>query len=77
LAHGADGPRQPFLLIGQAALWAVVVTALASAADYFRRFNIVLNPRVADFASAREQRRNDKPANAAGAANGPRSAWRP
>jgi hypothetical protein len=54
-----------------------VVTALASAADYFRRFNIVLNPRVADFASAREQRRNDKPANAAGAANGPRSAWRP
>ncbi len=78
LAHGADGPRQPFLLIGQAALWAVLVTALASAADYFRRFNLVLNPRVADFATAREQRRStDKPPNAAGAANGPRSAWRP
>ena len=32
--------------IGQAALWVVVITALASAADYFRRFNLVLNPRV-------------------------------
>jgi len=76
LAHGADGPRQPFFLIGQAALWTVLVTALASATDYFRRFNVVLNPRVADFTAARE-RRGEKPASAAGAANGPRSAWRP
>jgi CDP-diacylglycerol--glycerol-3-phosphate 3-phosphatidyltransferase len=72
LAHGPEGPRQPFLLIGQAALWVVVLTALASAADYFRRFNVVLNPRVADFAAAREQRRATS-----GAANGPRSASRP
>jgi CDP-diacylglycerol---glycerol-3-phosphate 3-phosphatidyltransferase len=76
LAHGADGPRQPFFLIGRAALWTVLITALASATDYFRRFNVVLNPRVADFTAARE-RRGEKPANAAGAATGPRSAWRP
>ena len=37
LAHG--GVRE-FLLIGQVALWVVVVTALVSAADYFRRFNL-------------------------------------
>ena len=32
----------------------VVVTALLSAADYFRRFNLVLSPRVADFPAVRE-----------------------
>jgi CDP-diacylglycerol--glycerol-3-phosphate 3-phosphatidyltransferase len=42
--------RQPFFVIGEAALWVVVVAALVSAADYFRRFNQVLNPRVAAFA---------------------------
>ena len=35
-------------------------TALVSAVDYFRRFNVVLNPRVADFASAREQHSDRK-----------------
>ena len=30
----------PLWWIGQAALWVVLVTALASAADYFRRFNL-------------------------------------
>src|SRR5215472_16859385 len=50
LAHGADGLRAPLYWIGQAALGVVVVTALLSAVDYFRRFNLVLNPRVADFA---------------------------
>jgi CDP-diacylglycerol--glycerol-3-phosphate 3-phosphatidyltransferase len=34
------GPTKEFLVIGQAALWVVVVTALVSAADYFRRFNL-------------------------------------
>ena len=53
LAHGGTWP---FLLMGQAALWVVLVTALVSAADYFRRFNMILNPRVADFTAAREQR---------------------
>jgi CDP-diacylglycerol--glycerol-3-phosphate 3-phosphatidyltransferase len=56
LAHGADGLREPLYWLGQAALGVVVVTALLSAFDYFRRFNLVLNPRVADFAAAREQR---------------------
>lgn len=56
LILGHRGSRE-LLLIGQAGLWVVVVTALVSAADYFRRFNQVLNPRVADIAVAREQRR--------------------
>ena len=42
LAHGTP----EFLLIGQTALWVVVITALVSAADYFRRFNLFLSPRV-------------------------------
>jgi CDP-diacylglycerol--glycerol-3-phosphate 3-phosphatidyltransferase len=37
---------QGFFVIGQAALWVVVVTALVSAADYFRRFGMYLNPKV-------------------------------
>jgi CDP-diacylglycerol--glycerol-3-phosphate 3-phosphatidyltransferase len=51
LAHG----RRDLYLVGQAALWVVVVTALVSAADYFRRFNGVLSPRVADFRVPRDQ----------------------
>src|SRR5436309_9591433 len=43
LAHGQ--PRE-FFMIGQAALWVVVVTALVSAADYFRRFNLFPSARV-------------------------------
>lgn len=53
LAFGADGLRAPLYWIGQVALWVVLVTALWSAFNYFRRFNIVLNPRIADFAAAR------------------------
>jgi CDP-diacylglycerol---glycerol-3-phosphate 3-phosphatidyltransferase len=55
LAHGAREGRQALFFLGQAALWVVVVAALVSAADYFRRFNLMLGPRMADFASAREQ----------------------
>ncbi len=55
LASGADGWRQPLFLVGQAALWVVLLTALASAADYFRRFNDIINPRVADFPTAHNQ----------------------
>ena len=47
-------------MIGQVALWVVVVAALVSAADYFRRFNLLLSPRVADIAVAREQRNDRK-----------------
>ena len=54
LAHGGNWL---FLLIGRAALWTVLITALVSAADYFRRFNQIVNPRVADFNAAREQRK--------------------
>ena len=48
-----------FVVIGKVGLWVVLVAALVSAADYFRRFNLLLSPRVADFAVAREQR-NDR-----------------
>jgi CDP-diacylglycerol--glycerol-3-phosphate 3-phosphatidyltransferase len=44
LAHGQPTIR----IIGDAALWVVVVAALISAADYFRRFNSILGPRVAE-----------------------------
>ncbi|MCC7417821.1 MAG: CDP-diacylglycerol--glycerol-3-phosphate 3-phosphatidyltransferase [Acidobacteria bacterium] len=53
LAHGG---RWPFLLVGHAALWTVLVTALVSAAGYFRRFNRLPSPSVADFTAARAQR---------------------
>jgi CDP-diacylglycerol---glycerol-3-phosphate 3-phosphatidyltransferase len=43
-----------FFVIGQIALWVVVVTSLISAADYFRRFGGLLTPRVADFPSAQK-----------------------
>ncbi len=55
LAHGAHSARPALFVLGQAALWVVVVAALVSAADYFRRFNRILSPRVADFTAAREQ----------------------
>ena len=44
LANGQPTIR----IIGDAALWVVVVAALISAADYFRRFNSILGPRVAE-----------------------------
>jgi CDP-diacylglycerol--glycerol-3-phosphate 3-phosphatidyltransferase len=44
-----------FVVIGKVGLWVVLVAALVSAADYFRRFNLLLSPRVADFAVRREQ----------------------
>lgn len=54
LGHGG---HRNLLLLGQAGLWVVVASALVSAADYFRRFNRILSPRVADISIAREQRR--------------------
>src|SRR5882672_2769435 len=41
-----------FFVIGQVALWVVVVTALLSAVDYFRRFGMFLNPKVVPLPSA-------------------------
>ena len=62
LAHGAEGRRQPLFILGQAALWVVLLTALASAADYFRRFNDIINPRVADFSAARNNQQSGRKA---------------
>ncbi len=36
----------PLIEIGQGALWVVLVTALVSATDYFRRFNLFLGSRI-------------------------------
>ena len=59
LAHGR---MRMFYLdrVGQAALWVVVVAALVSAADYFRRFNLILSPRVAEFRAPRDQQTDRK-----------------
>jgi CDP-diacylglycerol--glycerol-3-phosphate 3-phosphatidyltransferase len=61
LAHGRM--RELYLdRVGQAALWVAVVTSLASAADYFRRFNGVLSPRVTTFPIANDRRKTDRKA---------------
>jgi CDP-diacylglycerol---glycerol-3-phosphate 3-phosphatidyltransferase len=49
-----------FVVIGKVGLWVVLVAALVSAADYFRRFNLLLSPRVADFPVRRDQRPDRK-----------------
>jgi CDP-diacylglycerol--glycerol-3-phosphate 3-phosphatidyltransferase len=59
LILGHDQWPELFLL-GQAALWVVVVAALVSAADYYRRFSAKLDPHVAEFA-LREAQREQKP----------------
>ena len=47
---------QQFFILGQIALWVVVVTALLSAADYYRRFTQVgSHPQVTDFEAARRR----------------------
>ena len=58
----AHGQMRGFYLIGQAALWVVVATALVSGADYFRRFSTTLTPRVPDIRVARDQRASDRKA---------------
>jgi len=42
--------------IGYAALWVVMLTAVVSAIDYYRRFVLLLNARVTDVNVARERR---------------------
>jgi CDP-diacylglycerol--glycerol-3-phosphate 3-phosphatidyltransferase len=49
LSHGQLNDVFPLDRIGEAALWAAVVTSLVSAADYFRRFSGVLSTRVSSF----------------------------
>jgi CDP-diacylglycerol---glycerol-3-phosphate 3-phosphatidyltransferase len=57
LILGQHGQGSAFLLdrIGRTALWVVVITALASAADYFRRFDGFVNPRLTPFPLAERQ----------------------
>ena len=50
------GSLQPFFIVAQLALWVVMVASLVSALDYYRRFNHVLSPKVADFAAAARRR---------------------
>jgi len=42
--------------IGYAALWVVMLTAVISAADYYRRFVLLSNARVTDVNIARERK---------------------
>ena len=51
------GPLPWLAPFGTVALWAVMIAALLSAADYYRRFQVLLNARVVDVNIAREQRR--------------------
>ena len=52
LGHDRSGS---LYLIGQVALWLVVAAALVSAADYFRRFNTILAPRLIDIETPRKK----------------------
>jgi len=47
---------QQFFLLGEIALWVVVITALASGWDSYRRFTRTVSPKMTDFAEARTKR---------------------
>jgi hypothetical protein len=52
----AGGPM-PFLATpGYIVLWAVMALAVVSAADYYRRFQLMVNAHVTDVNVARERR---------------------
>ena len=47
---------QLFYILGTVALWGVLIVALVSAADYYRRYNRVLSdPKVTNFEQARQR----------------------
>ena len=48
------GPMPWLAPIGHAALWVVMLTAVASAVDYYRRFHVMLNARITDVNVVRE-----------------------
>ena len=51
------GGPMPFLAsIGYVALWVVMIAALVSAVDYYRRFQLLTNARVVDVNIARERK---------------------
>jgi hypothetical protein len=47
-------------VVGRIALWVVVIAALVSGFEYFRRFNGVASARVADIPVAHNQRTERK-----------------
>ncbi len=50
-----------FWIVGQIALWVVLITALWSAIDYYRRFShVVSHPNVTDFESARQRTEQER-----------------
>jgi len=51
------GPLPWLAPLGQAALWIVMLTAVVSAVDYYRRFQRLLNARVTDVNIVRERRK--------------------
>jgi hypothetical protein len=57
LILGEEERLRPLALIGSAALWVVVATALISAGDYYRRFSQVPE-KVAPFPPAEQRQPN-------------------
>jgi CDP-diacylglycerol--glycerol-3-phosphate 3-phosphatidyltransferase len=51
------GPLPALLPLGRVALWVVMLTAVVSALDYHRRFQILVNARVTDINVARSTRK--------------------
>jgi CDP-diacylglycerol--glycerol-3-phosphate 3-phosphatidyltransferase len=54
------GPLPALAPAGYAALWVVMIAAVVSAADYYRRFQMLLNARVTDVNIVRERRVGDR-----------------
>ena len=50
------GPMPLLAPIGYVALWVVMIAALVSAADYYRRFQLLTNAKVVDVNIARERK---------------------
>jgi CDP-diacylglycerol--glycerol-3-phosphate 3-phosphatidyltransferase len=51
------GPLPWLAPLGQVALWIVMLTAVVSAVDYYRRFQRLMNARVTDVSIVRERRK--------------------
>jgi CDP-diacylglycerol--glycerol-3-phosphate 3-phosphatidyltransferase len=56
----AQGHLWQFYVLGQVALWIVLATSIISAVDYYRRFNVLTTPNVADFAAAQMRRQQQE-----------------
>ena len=54
------GPLPMLAAAGNVALWVVMITAIVSAADYYRRFQMMLNARITDVNIVRERRAGDR-----------------